>query len=169
MKKIKDLPSTVFMIIGFVLAALSVLMMFAPALKIGGNNLNAVQLFWNEPLEGVRNRMLDDINNLNVQNGAILSFVGYMLIVLGAVIMGVMALPFVQPSARGEKIVLGLAGLSLLAGMIMVFTIGNQFYSVNPDLARFGISVTLEGGTVVAGIFAILAFGCDAFAMYLDW
>lgn len=81
--------------------------------------------------------------------GAPIGFVGYLLILLGA--LGMCAMIFLKDLKMGKIIVLCLAGL-LLLGAIFVFI----------EASVVDSNAKLAGGPVVAGIFAILAalLGC---------
>ena len=91
MSKFKDnVSSKVFMWIGFGLAVLAVLMMFVPGLE-HFQVLATKDRFWN--ITGATH---------GFENGIWPVFVGYMLVLVGALILLVLALPFVNPQGKTE-------------------------------------------------------------------
>ena len=138
--------------VGLGLGVLSVLMMFVPfAVYDGGTIIAARHMFW----------------SLGESGGAWPAFVGYMLILLGALMMGVMAMPFIQPTIKAEKIVLISSIAAILIGAVLVGLItveypllGGTFYS-NLDYFHVGFYLTM--------VFAIGAIVMDVIALVLDW
>ena len=137
--------------VGLGFGLLAVFMMFVPVASLaGGYIVSAKELFWSDGLSG----------------GAWPSFVGYMLILVGALMMGVMALPMVQPSTQTEKIVLISAGALIIIGGALVcliyvfYSANNGFYSYL-DSYKAGYFLTLS--------FAAVAIAADAIALALDW
>lgn len=148
----KNLSSVFYMWVGLGLGVLSVLMMFVPfAVYDGGTIIAARHMFW----------------SLGESGGAWPAFVGYMLILLGALMMGVMAMPFIQPTIKAEKIVLISSIAAILIGAVLVGLItveypllGGTFYS-NLDYFHVGFYLTM--------VFAIGAIVMDVIALVLDW
>lgn len=148
----KNLSSVFYMWVGLGLGVLSVLMMFVPfAVYDGGYVIPARYLFWASGVSG----------------GAWPAFVGYMLILVGALMMGVMALPFIQPTIKAEKIVLISSAAAILIGLILVGLIsveypllGGTFYS-HLDYFHAGFYLTL--------VFGLGAIAMDVIALVLDW
>ena len=148
----KNLSSVFYMWVGLGLGVLSVLMMFVPfAVYDGGTVIAARHMFW----------------GLGESGGAWPAFVGYMLILAGAIMMGVMALPFIQPTITAEKIVLISSGALILIGAILVGLIsveyplmGGTFYS-HLDYFHAGFYLTM--------VFAAGAIAMDVVALVLDW
>ena len=148
----KRLSSVFYMWIGLGLGVLAVFMMFVPFVSYdGGTTLAARHLFW----------------GLGQSGGAWPAFVGYMLILVGALMTGVMALPFIQPSIKAEKIVLISSAALILVGVILVGLItveyslaGGMFYShVDYFLPGFYLTIVFSAG----------AIAMDVIALVLDW
>lgn len=148
----KNLSSVFYMWIGLGLGLLSVLMMFVPfAVYDGGTIIAARHMFW----------------SLGESGGAWPAFVGYMLILVGALMTGVMALPFIQPTIKAEKIVLISSAIAIFVGAILVGLVtveypllGGTFYA-HLDYFHAGFYLTM--------IFAIGAIAMDVIALVLDW
>ena len=87
------------------------------------------------------------------KNGAAISFVGYLMMLLGA--LGMCAMIFLKDLKMSKIIVLCLAGL-LLLGAIFVFIEASVLNGKDSNLLK------LAAGPVFAGIFGILAalLGC---------
>ncbi len=147
----KKLSSVFYMLFGFGFAVLAVMMMFVPMASLSnGSILSAAQMFWGKGVYG----------------GAWPAFVGYMLILAGGLTMGIMALPFIQPSTKTEKIVLISAGATILAGMALVGLIfveysANNGYYKTLDYFHAGYYLTLA--------FSAIAVAADVIALVLDW
>lgn len=157
MSKVKDsLSSVVFMWIGVGLAIIATLMMFVPGIQ-GGSIASSAAIFWGPVTAGVYSQA--------VNVGAWPAFVGYMLILLGGLILAVLALPFVQPSAKAEKITCIVSGICLLAGAVLVFLTTTIFVSLNGLDAKL---YTQLAGPYIAGSLALLALGCDVAVIILD-
>ena len=148
----KKLSSVFYMWLGLGLGIIAVLMMFIPfACYDGGTVVAARHLFWGEGTEG----------------GAWPAFVGYMFILVGALAMGVMALPMIQPTIKTEKIVLITSGALILVGLILASLItveypllGGTFYG-HLDYLHIGFYLTL--------VFSLGAIAMDVIALVLDW
>ena len=148
----KNLSSVFYMWVGLGLGVLSVLMMFIPFASFdGGTIIAARHMFW----------------GIGQSGGAWPAFVGYMLILVGALMMGVMALPFIQPTIKAEKIVLISSAIAILVGMILVGLItveysllGGTFYS-HLDYFHVGFYLTM--------VFGLGAIAMDVIALVLDW
>ncbi len=148
----KNLSSVFYMWVGLGLGILSVFMMFVPfAVYDGGTVIAARHMFW----------------GLGESGGAWPAFVGYMLILVGALMMGVMALPFIQPTIKAEKIVLIFSIGAILVGLILVGLIsveypllGGTFYN-HLDYFHAGFYLTI--------VFGLGAIAMDVIALVLDW
>ena len=155
MSKFKDnVSSKVFMWIGFGLAVLAVLMMFVPGLE-HFQVLATKDRFWN--VTGATH---------GFENGIWPVFVGYMLVLVGALILLVLALPFVNPQGKTELIALLVAAICLLAGAVLIYLTRIFYVTLNPKID--GMVVTQLAGPYLGGSFAVLAFACDGVAFYLD-
>ena len=146
----KKLSSVFYMWVGLGFGLLAVLMMFVPVANVNGSIVASKDLFFGSGVYG----------------GAWPSFVGYMFILVGALMMGVMALPFIQPSSSTEKIVLISAGGLILVGAVLVglihvlHTAMNGFYQYLDNYCA---------GYFLALSFAAIALAADAMALALDW
>ena len=123
----KKLSSVFYMWVGLGFGLLAVLMMFVPFVKMSGDILAAKSLFFGNEVYG----------------GAWPSFVGFMFILVGALMMGIMALPMIQPSSQTEKIVLISAGVLLLVGGILVGLI-HVLYEANANSCGQEVSPVLD-------------------------
>ena len=145
------LSSVFYMLFGLGFAVLAVLMMFVPMASLSnGYIVSGAQMFWGKGVNG----------------GAWPAFVGYMLILVGGLTMGVMALPFIQPSTKTEKIVLISAGAAIFIGAVLVGLIfveysANNGYYKNLDYFHAGYYLTLA--------FSAIALASDVVALVLDW
>lgn len=154
----KKLSSIFYMWFGFGAAIVSVLSMFLPFLICDNNVKPATYFFFNDATGTVL--------------GAWTSFVGFMLILAAGLCLAIMALPFVQPSAKVEKIVLISSFIALIVGLFLVaftsviYTWLNTSVAAHPTtpiitLVHAGYYICLTG----AGVAAICAF----MALKLDW
>ncbi len=150
--KMKKLTSVFYMYFGAGCAIFAVLMMFTPFLKVDGSVVNATKVFWN--------------SGANTISGAWMSFVGFMLVLISGLVLFVLALPFSQPSAKVEKIVL-ISSLALLViGLILVGGIALFYGSMNPVEVS---SIVLYPGYYLFLVAAVLAIACNLMALVLDW
>lgn len=148
----KKLSSVFYMIIGLVLGLLAVLMELVPfASYDSGTVVAARHLFWGIGTEG----------------GAWPAFVGYMLILLGSLMMGFMALPFIQPSIKTEKIVLISAAALILVGLILACLITVEYPSLGGTY--YGIFDYFLAGFYLTIVFSLGAIAMDIIALRLDW
>ena len=146
----KKLSSVFYMWVGLGFGLLAVLMMFVPVAQLAGSVVSSKELFFGNEVYG----------------GAWPSFVGYMFILVGALMMGVMALPMIQPSAQTEKIVLISAGALLLVGGVLVGLI-HVFYEANGGFAPYLDNYC--AGYFLALSFTAVAIAMDVIALVLDW
>lgn len=146
----KKLSSVFYMWVGLGFGLLAVLMMFVPFVKMSGDILAAKSLFFGNEVYG----------------GAWPSFVGFMFILVGALMMGIMALPMIQPSSQTEKIVLISAGVLLLVGGILVGLI-HVLYEANGGFAPYLDNYC--AGYFLALSFTLVAIVMDVIALVLDW
>lgn len=148
----KKLSSVFYMWIGFAAGILAVLMMFLPCLAFNSGNtiVSAKDLFWGEGTAG----------------GAWPAFVGYMLILFGSLITGILALPFIQPTVKAEKIVLISSAICLLAGAVLVGLIKVEYFANNGYYRYFSY---YAAGYFITLSLAAITFICDIIALMLDW
>ena len=121
--------------LAFVFGLVAALMVFANQVHYGSFYYGAADTFFGN----------------SATKGAVLPFIGYLLIALATIAFCVFV--FVKLDEKLDKIItFALAG-ALLVGAIFVFLAAATFNSIN------GIDglASLAGGPVVAGIFAILA------------
>ena len=149
----KKLSSVWFMWFAFGFGVISVLLMFTPHLHASAGRYSGAQVFF---------------NTVTMYKGAWPSFVGYMLILVGALALGILALPFVQPSVQQEKIVLISSISALVIGSLLVMLISVWFSIVNNNNS-YDVNVYPLAGTFVAGGFALLAATSGAIALKKDW
>ena len=145
----KKLSSVFYMWVGLGFGILAVLMMFVPTVY-AARTLSAAQMFWGYGQYG----------------GAWPAFMGYMFILIGALMTGVMALPFIQPSVKTEKIVLISSLVLTLAGMILVGLIYVEYSANNGPYRYFDYFLA---GYYLTLIFAAILAACDVMALVLDW
>ena len=146
----KKLSSVFYMWVGLGFGLLAVLMMFVPVAQLSGSIVSSKELFFGNGVYG----------------GAWPSFVGYMFILVGALMMGVMALPFIQPSSSTEKIVLISAGALLLVGGVLVGLI-HVLYEANNGFHPYLDNYC--AGYFLALSFTAVAIAMDVVALMLDW
>ena len=147
----KKLSSVFYMWVGLGLGVLAVLMMFIPfASYDGGFTLSASGMFW----------------GMGSYGGAWPSFVGYMLILVGALSMGVMALPFIQPTIKAEKIVLISSAAAILVGVILVGLTSVWYSAFNGAYDHLDYFLP---GFYLTLFFSLGAIAMDAMALWLDW
>ena len=149
----KKLSSVFFLWFGFAFGVIAVLAMFLPLCDESGTVTNALPYFF------------DGISTIGSYKGAWPSFLGYMLTLGGTLLMGIIALSFVHPSAGTEKIVLISAGVMILAGTVLSSLILIFFKTLNP-ISILGVPHT---GFYFNLFFGIFALGCDVKALSLDW
>ena len=149
------LSSVFYLWFAFGLGLLAVLMMFVPTLTNEfGDITSAKALFF--PSYGPK--------------GVWPTFVGFMLILAAALASGIIALPFVQPSAKVEKIVLISSIAALVIGAISIGLISVFYGAFN----NFDVGFELESFKFYPGYFLALAFSVaaavmDFIAVKLDW
>ena len=138
--------------VGLGLGIFSVLMMFVPfAVYDGGTIIAAQHMFWAFGQSG----------------GAWPAFVGYMLILVGALMMGVMALPFIQPTIKAEKIVLISSACAILVGLILVGLISVEYQALGGTL--YSHLDYFHAGFYLTIVFGLGAIAMDIIALVLDW
>lgn len=149
----KKLSSVFYMWFGFGSAIVSVLAMFLPFLIVNNDIRQATYFFFDGPL--------------GLSLGAWPSFVGFMLILVAGLALGVMALPFLVPSAKLEKIVLISAVALLVVGIVLVSLTGVLYEYLNPtDVFIFEYN---QAGYYISLIGAALASASGVVALVLDW
>lgn len=151
----RKLSSVFYMWVAFAFGVIAVLAMFLPTMtKDGGDICRATSFFW----------------NFADEKGAWPAFAGYMLILVGAIASAVIALPFVQPSVKVEKIVLISSIVAIAVGTIAVGLLQVEYSLFNGNRVGFELSnLTYLVGwyfTVVSGVIAVAA---DVIALKLDW
>ena len=147
--------SVVYMWISFGLIVVAVLMMFVPLYTAEGVVFSATHnggFFGNA-----------------LHEGAWPSFIGYMLILVGGIITGVLALPFIQPSYQGEKLVLIAASAIECIGIALVMTCVVWYCLLNghPELITHA-GYTVHAGSYITTGLTILAVACNTRAILLD-
>lgn len=140
--------SVFYMWSSFGLAVAATLMMFVPTLVIESQPYNIVSAFENVwP-----------------------SFIGYMLILLGGIITGVIALPFIQISFKLEKIVLIISTSLYCLGMALVMlcvvwyclsVYGNADYI-------YHAGYYVQAGGYITAVLTVLAMCSNVRALLLD-
>ena len=149
----KKLSSVFYMWVGFGTGIIATLAMFLPFIARDGGTYRATSFFFN--------------NTFDFEKGAWPSFVGFMLILVAAIALGVMALPFLQPSAKVEKIVLISAAGCALVGTILAVLLKSLYGAFNPDIA-YSLSNYLAGFYFTL-IFGLLTVASTVVAIVLDW
>lgn len=155
----ETMSSVVYMWIAVGCLFIAWLMMFAPA---GYQTIN--------PLIGqvVPATSIFFTNSSGTIQGAVPAFVGYMFVIVAMLALAVLALPFVQPSAKVEKIVLISSLVLEFVGLLMVSMILIEYCGLNGRI-EFLKTCYLKGGTISFIVFDILAIGCTTMATVLDW
>lgn len=157
LSRIKDkLNSVIFMSIGCVIAIIAVLLMFAPGLEIINGVYSSADFFWNK-----------DGANLSV--GAWPIFVGYMLMLVGGLILGAIALPVVKISSKLEKVLLIIAILALLIGSIGIMFIKEIALLMNSVPSSMYSLYSTCAGPYVAGSFGLVSAICGGISLAFDW
>ncbi|MFA7032082.1 MAG: hypothetical protein WC201_00750 [Bacilli bacterium] len=154
----KKLSSIFYMWFGFGAAIASVLAMFLPFIRVDNADKPATFFFFN----GVG----------GLTYGAWPSFVGFMLILVAGLALGIMALPIVQPSAKMEKIVLISAFVSLVVGFFLVAFMGVMYTWLNTSVIAHPTSPIITyylAGFYITLICAGLAAVANFIALKLDW
>ena len=142
------LDSVAYMWISFGLIFLATLMMFVPTFKAEGQTYNIVSSFqycWP-------------------------SFIGYMLILVGGLMTAVLALPTVQPSYGGEKLILILASVLEFIGAALVMTCVLWFAVLRygkPEYITHAGSL-IHAGSYITPSLSALAICCNCRALWLD-
>ena len=149
------LDSVVYMWISFGLILIAVLVMFVPLYAAEGQVFSATNnggFFGNA-----------------VHEGAWPSFIGYMLILVGGLATGVLALPMIEPSYQLEKLVLIIASaLEFLGvGLVMTSVVWYCILNGQPELITHS-GYYLMAGSYITLSFATLAICCNARAIFLD-
>ena len=146
MKKF-NLSSVVFMWIGFAAAIIATLCMFFPFISINGGRTMGAAIFWNGD---------------HVSTGVWSLFIGFMLILIAGIALGVLALPFVQISEGFEKKALISIISALSIGFILALVSGFILKASNPSEvfewyyhAGFYICEVLTLGTIACGAVAL--------------
>jgi len=150
----KKLSSAFFMWFGFGLAIAAVLAMFLPCIEVTNVEM-ACARFW-------------DVTGSMQNKGAWPSFIGYMLILVGGLTMGVIAFPSLEIEAKTEKIVLISAGAAILVGTILALLEGPFLMAMNPKDSKFK-DIIYHTGMYITGVFGVAAVVMDAIALKLDW
>jgi hypothetical protein len=155
----KKLSSVFYMWFGFGSAIVSVLAMFLPFLIVNNDIRQATYFFFDGPL--------------GLSLGAWPSFVGFMLILVAGLALGVMALPFLVPSAKLEKIVLISAVALLVVGIVLVSLTGVLYEYLNTAVIGNPTDVFIfeynQAGYYISLIGAALASASGVVALVLDW
>ena len=155
MEKESRFDSVVYMWIAFGITIAATLMMFVPQYMIEGQIMSATV---NGGFFG---------NSLH--EGAWPSFIGYMAILLGGIITGVLALPFVRVSYKMECFILLCASALELIGiaLISMAVVWYCFINGQPKLITHA-GYVLQAGAYIADVLALLAIICNVRAILLD-
>lgn len=146
--------SIFYMWIGFGAGIIATLSMFMPYLSREGGIYRATSFFYN--------------NNWGFEKGAYLSLVGFIFILLAAIGLGALALPFVQPSAKVKKLILiSLICLSF-SGMLFALLLKPIYAGLNPTVPYYVLGHYLAGFyfTLIFGLFTTAS---GVVALLLDW
>ena len=145
--------SVIMMWISFALAIIAVLMMFVPVYKIEGQVYNAINGFFGSTTE----------------NGSWPTFVGYMLILVGALLVGFLALPFFEPSYGAEKLLLIVASILELVGIALVMCAVIWWCLLNgkAELITHKNYIPLAGAYITGGL-SLLSIFSNFYAIKLD-
>lgn len=100
-----------------------------------------------------------------VVKGAWLPFVGFILILLGAVALGLLAFNIIDQKKLGYISYAVL--LPILLGIIFVFLTKTNYIAVNDIADIIANEIKLGAGPILGGIFGILSLGCGATGIYL--
>lgn len=149
--------SVVYMWIAFGCGFIAWLMMFCPALNdtVRGNGpIAATSIFF--PSMG------------GVTQGAWPAFIGYMLVIFAMLANGILALPFVQPSAKTEKIVLFSSLGAEFVGLVLVSLISVEYCGLNGSWTSLAGSYIM-GGTITFIVFDVLMMAATGLAIHQDW
>ena len=142
------LDSVVYMWISFGLIFLATLMMFVPTFVAQSQPYNIVTSF----------------------EFAWPSFIGYMLILVGGLATGVLALPTVQPSYGGEKLVLLISSVLEVIGVTLVMLAVVWWCLLNYGNADYVThsGYYLHAGSYITASLSALAIACNVRALILD-
>ncbi len=126
------------------LGLIAFFLMFAPQLKA-------------EALGHVEKASFSDVLfGTDLTKGAVGGFIGYLLILFGAVLA---ALTACVAKLQGKKLFVFVAAALLLIGAILVFCIEPMYLSANDAKLKADNGLSLTAGPVFAGIFGILGAG----------
>ena len=140
------LPSTFYKWFAFGLGIVSVLAMFLPFMNDEFlATRDATAFFW----------------DVGTVKGAWPAFVGFMLILVGAIAIGVFATPFINVSEKVEKIVLISSVAAMFVGIILVIFLQGMYSGFNGGR----IGMTLSDFTYQAGFYISVTAGLGATAM----
>ncbi|HKM10088.1 MAG TPA: hypothetical protein VJY86_00555 [Bacilli bacterium] len=154
----KKLSSVFYMWFGFGSAIVSVLAMFLPFITMDSGIKPATFFFFDGP------------GGLTL--GAWPAFIGFMLILLAGLALGVMGLPFFVPTAKVEKIVLISSLVSLVIGLALVASIGALYVYLNTEYIAHPSSpiiIYYHAGYYISLLGAALAAVANFIALKLDW
>ena len=148
----KKLSSVFYMYFGAGSAMLAVLAMFLPCVSVDGTIKQAAACFWNSGAGNI--------------HGAWVSFIGFMLVLLAGLALFVLALPFMQPTAKQEKLLL-ISSLALfVVGGFLVILLPVFYQSANPV---FVSSVVPYPGLYIFLFLDLITIACNVMALVLDW
>ena len=150
----RKLSSVFYMWVGFGCAAVATLCMFLPFLSREGGSYNAIPFFYNGSFG-------------TFENGAWASLLGFMLILAGGIALAVIALPFIQPSAKVEKIVLISSIAALVIGTVLALML-KPLYCMANDGVSYALGSYLVGFYFTL-ILSLLAIASAVIALLLDW
>lgn len=149
------LSSVVFMWIGFASAIIATLMMFVPLYSIGGQIHTVI----------VNGGFFGNVS----ENGAWPTFIGFMLILIGGLLTGFLALPSIQPTYSFEKLLLIISSILEIVGIVLVMCCVIWWCLLNgqPSLiSHYGYYP--KAGSYVASGLALVTVACNLYAIKLD-
>ncbi len=147
----KKLSSIFYLWLGFGLSLLTLLMINVPIASYdGGFTLAPKSMFFGDGYYG----------------GAWLAFVGYMLVLVGGLISMVIALPFVQPTYKLERVLLIVAASLTFVGLILVALITVEYKMANGQYMNLDY---LHVGWYLSMVFGLGAMAMELIALKLDW
>lgn len=150
----EKLSSVFYMWVAFALGVIAVLFLFTPVLLDEYDcYVNATSIFWND----------------GIHNGAWPAFIGYMLILVGAIASAIIALPIVQPSAKVEKIVLISSIGCMVVGLIAVGLLQVEYSALNDGIEFELDNLKYLWGWYVTMGCGVVAVGMDCVALKMDW
>ena len=152
MKNMKRLSSVFYMYFGAGASVFAVLCMFLPCVSVDGTIKQAAACFWNSGAGNIQ--------------GAWMTFIGFMFVLVSALMLFILALPFVQPTAKQEKVIL-ISSLCLLFIGGLLVTLLPVFYQILNPVKVSGIIP--YPGLYIFLFLDLVSIACSVMALKLDW